>query len=116
MRAPGAAPGDRTRPATTHREWERLGRGRRAAVAIEEVVEPGAGALERAGGGRHVGEQVADPAGGAGPLVHPDPDARLVGHDLAAPEVSAPARTVPELLRARLRADVLQVAEHAVAA
>src|SRR5262249_7131577 len=87
----------------------------RAAVALEEVVDPGARALEGAVGRGDVADQVADAASRPRPVVHREPDAGLGDH-LAPAEMSSPARAVPELLGAGLRADVLEVAEDAVAA
>src|SRR5262249_32994460 len=87
----------------------------RPAVAVEEVVDPRARAAERAVGRRDVDQETALPPCGAGARVDAHPHARLVG-DLAAPEVGAPARAVPEVLRAGLRAHVLEMAQDAVAA
>src|SRR5712691_5388890 len=76
----------------------------RPAVALEEVVDPGARALQRPMRRRDVDLQGFDAAGGSGPLVDVDPDARLV-HHLAAAEMCAPARAVAELLGTGLWAD-----------
>ena len=81
----------------------------------EEIVDPGRGARERAVGRRDEGLQIGDAVGGLGALVDRHPDALLID-DLAAAHERAAARPVAHLLRTRLRADVLHVAEHAVAA
>src|SRR5262249_52479867 len=76
---------------------------------------PGARALEGAVGRGDVADQVAHAAGRPRPVVHREPDAGLRDH-LAPAVMSSAARAVPELLGAGLRADVLAVAEDAVAA
>src|SRR6266446_10513947 len=87
----------------------------RPAVALEEVVDPGAGALERPIRGRDVLRERLDAAGRLRALVHAHPDAWPV-HDLAAAEPGTAARTVAHLLGAGLWTHVFHVAQHAVAA
>ena len=101
--------GGRRRGAGTRRDASRT------AVAVQEVVDPGAGALERAIGRRHVDRQLVEAPPGAGSRLHAHPDARLVDH-LAAPEIGAATRAIAEVLGAGLGAHVLQVPEDAVAA
>src|SRR5262249_47742873 len=86
-----------------------------AAVAVQEVVDPGAGPRQRAVGRRHVDLEGIDAIGRLRALVHADPDAGLIPH-LAAPQERAAAGAVAHLLGAGLWADVFEVAEHAVAA
>src|SRR5205823_1869244 len=83
----------------------------RAAVPLEEVVDPRAGALERSIGRRHVGPELADPVLRPGTLVHLDPDAGAV-HHLASPHVGTATGAIAHLLGAGLGAHVFHVAEH----
>src|SRR5207244_3088352 len=90
--------------------------GGRPTVTIEEVVDPRAGVAQPAIGRRHVDLETVERVPDLRAIVHGDPDARLVGNDLAASLIRPAARSVPELLGTRLRADVLEMTEHAVAA
>src|SRR5688572_32524177 len=63
---------------------ERLGMGR-AAVAVQEIVDPGARADQLAIGRGDERSEIGDTVHRLGALMHRDPDALLVD-DLAAPE------------------------------
>src|SRR5213593_3260741 len=98
---------------------QRTGSGsidRRPTVAIQEVVDPRAGAAKLAVGRRDVGLQRVEAARALGAVIDGDPDARLVRHDLATALIRSAAGPVAKLLRARLRAHVLEMAQHAAAA
>src|SRR6267142_290986 len=88
----------------------------RPTVAIQEVVDPRAGAAKLAVGRRDVGLQRVEAARALRAVIDSDPDARLVRHDLATALIRSAAGPVAKLLRARLRAHVLEMAQHAVAA
>src|SRR5262245_44308998 len=85
-----------------------------AAVALEEVVDPGARAGERSMGRRDVGLERFGAAGGVSALVHAHPDTGLI-HHLTSTEEGAAAGAIAHLLGTRLRTDVLHLAQHAVA-
>src|SRR5206468_7448499 len=99
-RASGRRASDRYGDATS--PVPRVGASRpRPAVALEKVVDPGAGALERPIRGRDVLRERLDAAGRLRALVHAHPDAGPI-HHFAAAEPGAAARTVAHLLGAGL--------------
>ena len=88
---------------------------RRAAIAIQEIVDPRTGALENTIGRRDVRFQFGYARFRFRAFVYGNPDAGLVD-DFAASHGCAATRTVTKILRAGLRADVFHVAEDAIAA
>src|ERR1700691_4247481 len=87
-----------------------------AAVAIEEVIDVGAGALQSAIARRNVRFQLIHTVGRFGALVDLHPNAGLLGDHLALAVGSAAAGPVAHVLRARHRANVLHQPQNAIAA
>src|SRR5687767_7046977 len=87
-----------------------LFRPARPAVALEVVIEPRRGAGEPAIRRRDERLEALDVVRRLGAFHHLDPDARLLGDDLAGAMVGAAAGAVAHLLGAGLRAHVLHAA------
>src|SRR5271156_6071986 len=87
----------------------------RAAIAMEKIIYPGTGTGERPVWRRDVDFQFLQAAVRFRALVHRDPDAGLVV-DFAAAEGGAATGAIAHAFGASLRADVLHLAENAIAA
>ena len=84
-------------------------------VAIQKIIDPGTGSLERTIRWRDVSSQIVNASFRFRAVVDGNPDAGLVNH--FAPSVRRTAAgPVPQILRAGLRADVFHLAENAIAA
>src|SRR6266436_174404 len=88
----------------------------RTAVALQEVIDVGTRALQRTVRRRNVNLQKLELVRGFRTLVDLHPDTRLLRNDFALAVVGAAARPIAQLLRTGLRAHVLHIAQHAVAA
>src|SRR5207244_11603294 len=86
------------------------------AVFIEEIIDPGAGALERPVRRRDIDLQQLEFIRRFRAFVHLHPNASLFRNHFALTVVGAAARPISKLLGTCLRADILHVRYHTVAA
>src|SRR5580658_9061974 len=70
----------------------------RTAVAVEIVINVGAGSFKRPVALRNIDLQILNPIGGLRALIHLDPDARPIGKHLALPVQRAAAGAVAQIL------------------
>src|SRR5262249_19236752 len=85
-------------------------------VFVEEVIDPGTRAFQRAIRRRDIDLQQLELIRGFRTVVNLHPDARLLRNHFALAIIGAPAWAISKLLGASLRADMLHVAEDAIAA
>src|SRR3974390_1936615 len=94
---------------------QRLGVSR-TAIAVQEIVDIGTGALERPFPRRDVNFQLSRSLRGLRSLINLYPHASPVREHLALAIKCATAGAIPQILWTRHGADVFCVAEHAIAA
>src|SRR5947208_6088055 len=87
----------------------------RTAVAAQKVVDVGAGAFQGTVLWRNIDLEEFQFFGGLRPLINTHPYTSLLGNHFALAVVGSTAGPVSQLLRTRLRTDILHVAQNAIA-